>query len=153
MGFADMLILRGIRYDSPKAETLARMIAGFLTETAPYVNSRTDFNGHGSSSDFQTGHSRVLGSDGKLFINDDWSVNYLVAGADDRLEEGVECSAKDRSDYFGIEYFEDGDGQTSPRDYSADTSVTLKNDVRLGIEYNDPQTLHSLFAKLAYTFR
>ncbi len=34
MGFADMLILRGIRYDSPEAETLARTIAGFLKETA-----------------------------------------------------------------------------------------------------------------------
>ncbi|MDI6451321.1 adenosylcobalamin-dependent ribonucleoside-diphosphate reductase [Anaerobaca lacustris] len=34
MGFADTLILRGIRYDSPEAETLARTIAGFLTETA-----------------------------------------------------------------------------------------------------------------------
>ncbi len=34
MGFADTLILRGIRYDSPEAETLAQTIAGFLTETA-----------------------------------------------------------------------------------------------------------------------
>ncbi len=40
MGFADTLILRDIRYDSPKAETLARMIAGFLTETA-HAASRT----------------------------------------------------------------------------------------------------------------
>ncbi|MDI6449106.1 carbohydrate binding family 9 domain-containing protein [Anaerobaca lacustris] len=162
------------------------------------VGEKSNVGLHASSSDFKQGHSRVLGSDGKLFVNDDWSFNYLVAGADDRLEEGVERSARDRSDYlgygsvvykkypwevganyrgisegfdpvlgfiprrdiygptvysmyslrasdrwykrlfayFGIEYFENGDGQTSLRDYSADASVTLKNDVRLGIEYD-----------------
>ena len=40
MGFADMLILRGIRYDSPEAETLARTIAGFLKETAHTASKR-----------------------------------------------------------------------------------------------------------------
>ncbi len=162
------------------------------------VGEKSNVGLHASSSDFKQGRSRILGSDGKLFVNDDWSFSYLVAGADDRLEGGVERSAKDRSDYLGygsvvykqypwevganyrgisegfdpvlgfiprrdiygptvysmyslqvsdrwykrlfaylgIEYFEDGDGHTSLRDYSADASVTLRNDIRLGIEYD-----------------
>lgn len=162
------------------------------------VGEKSNIGLHASSSDLKQGHSRVLGSDGKLFLSDDWSFNYLVAGADDRLEEGADRSARDRSDYlgyssvvykkypwevganyrgisegfdpilgfiprrdiygpavysmynlrasdrwykglfayFGIEYFEDGDGQTSLRDYSADASVTLRNDIRFGIEYD-----------------
>ncbi len=162
------------------------------------VGEKSNIGLHASTSELKEGHSRVLGSDGKLFLNDDWSVNYQMAGADDQLEAGIEEPAKDRSDYlgygglvyerypwevgvnyrgisegfdpvlgfiprrdiygpaffsmynlrasdrwykgvfayFGFEYFEDGEGQASLRDYSADASVTLRNDVRLGVEYD-----------------
>ncbi len=162
------------------------------------VGEKSNVGLHASSSDLKEGHSRVLGSDGKLFLNDDWSFNFQVAGADDQLEADVGESAKDRSDYlgygsvvyekypwefgvnyrgiseefdpmlgfiprrdiygpaffsmynlrasdrwykglfayFGVQYYENGDGQTSLRDYSADASVTLRNDIRLGIEHD-----------------
>ncbi|NLZ04744.1 MAG: carbohydrate binding family 9 domain-containing protein [Phycisphaerae bacterium] len=180
------------------------------------VGEKSNVGLHASSSDLKQGHSRVLGSDGELFLNDDWSVNYQVAGADDRLDEGDEQSAKDRGDYlgygglvyekypwevgvnyrgisegfdpvlgfiprrdvygpaffsmydlrasdrwykgvfayFGIEYYEDGDGQTSLRDYSADAAVTLANDVALGVEYDADyhRPYHNERTELGVTF-
>ncbi len=180
------------------------------------VGEKSNVGLHASSSDLKQGHSRVLGSDGKLFLNDDWSVNYQVAGADDRLDGGDEQSAKNRGDYlgygrvlyekypwevgvsyrgisegfdpvlgfiprrdiygpaffsmynlrasdhwykslfayFGVEYYEDGDGQTSLRDYSADASVTLENDVALGVEYDTDyhRPYHNERTELGVTF-
>jgi len=180
------------------------------------VGEKSNVGLHASSSELKQGHSRVLGSDGKLFLNDDWSVNYQVAGADDRLDEGDEQSAKDRDDYLGVggilyekypwevgvkyrgisegfdpvlgyiprrdiygpsffsmydlrasdrwykglfayfdaRYYEDGDGQASLRDYSADASVTLQNDMQLGIGYNDDyhRPYHNERTNLGVTF-
>ena len=56
--------------------------------------------------------------------------------------------------YKRQEYYEDGDGQTSLRDYSADAAVTLANDVALGVEYDADyhRPYHNERTELGVTF-
>ena len=65
------------------------------------VGERSNLGYYLSSSDFKTGHSRVLGTDGNLFPNDDWRFSYQLATADDRLKDDTGQTAKDRRDYLG----------------------------------------------------
>ena len=152
-----------------------------------------------SSSDFKTGHSRVLGTDGNLFLNDDWKFSYQFAGADDRLADNTGRTAKDSSDYlgygsinyekypwdisvgytgisedfdpvlgfiprrdifgpytrsiyhlrssekwyksfyafFGNEFYQDNEHNTTLRDYSTKTGVTLQNDLGFAVGHSD----------------
>jgi len=155
------------------------------------VGERSNLGYYLSSSDFKTGHSRVLGTDGNLFPNDDWRFSYQLATADDRLKDDTGQTAKDSRDYlgygsinyekypwdislgytgitedfdpvlgfiprrdifgphslsiyhlrspdkwyknfyayFGNEYYQDHEQNTTLRDYDAGTGVTLQNDV------------------------
>ena len=152
-----------------------------------------------SSSDFKTGHSRVIGTDGNLFLDDDWRFGYQLAAADDSLTDGTGQSVKDRYDYlgyssinyekypweisvgytgiteqfdpvlgfiprrdifgpytrsiyhlrsaekwyknfyafFGNEFYQDSDNDTTLRDYNFKTGVTLQNDVEFAVGHSD----------------
>jgi hypothetical protein len=52
-------------------------------------------------SEFDGGHSRVLGHDGSFFLNEDWNYRYQIAVTDDRRENGQGQEIKDRTDYLG----------------------------------------------------
>jgi hypothetical protein len=65
------------------------------------VGERSNLGYYLSSSDFKTGHSRVLGTDGNLFPNDDWRFSYQLATTDDRLKDDTGQTARDGRDYLG----------------------------------------------------
>ncbi len=52
-------------------------------------------------SEFDEGHSRVLGHDGSFFLNKDWRYRYQIALADERRENSLGQEVKDRTDYLG----------------------------------------------------
>jgi len=163
------------------------------------VGEKSNVGLHMSNSQLDEGYSRVLGTDGTLFLNDDWRFGYEVAGADDRLEDAAGQIIKDREDYYGYssitygkypwdigagyrgisegfdpvvgfiprrdifgpifhsgynlrsderwykrmftyfwtQYYENGEGETSLRDYSVETGVTLQNDVGFHVGHAD----------------
>lgn len=152
-----------------------------------------------SSSDFKTGHSRVLGTDANLFLNDDWKFRYQFAAADDRLQDDAGQISRDGSDYlgfgsinyekypwdvsvgysaisedfnpvlgfiprrdifgpytrsiyglrsaekwykslyafFGNQFYQDHDQNTTLRDYDFKTGVTLQNDLGFAVGHSD----------------
>jgi len=54
-----------------------------------------------SASEFEQGHSRVLGQDGSFYLAKDWHYRYQLAVSDDRLPNDLGATAKDRTDYLG----------------------------------------------------
>lgn len=65
------------------------------------VGEKSSVGIHMSSSDLREGHSRVYGTDGTLYLNEDWRYRYKVAGADDRLRDDGRGINKDRRDFYG----------------------------------------------------
>ncbi|MCP4451311.1 MAG: carbohydrate binding family 9 domain-containing protein [Planctomycetes bacterium] len=54
-----------------------------------------------SASEFEEGHSRVLGQDGSFYLDENWHYRYQLAVADDQLPDELGATAKDRTDYLG----------------------------------------------------
>jgi len=163
------------------------------------VGEKSNLGYYLSSSDFKTGHSRVLGTDGNLFLNNDWRLGYQFAAADDKHSDDTGSIAKDRYDYlgygsvnyekypwdvsvgytgitedfdpvlafiprrdifgpytrsiyhlrsadkwykslyafFGNQYYQDNEQNTTLRDYDVKTGVTLQNDLGFAVGHSD----------------
>ena len=64
------------------------------------VGEQSSVGLHASDSELKEGHSRVVGTDGLLFLDDDWRFSYNLAGVDEQLEDRNEQLTKDRNDYY-----------------------------------------------------
>lgn len=69
------------------------------------VGERSTLGHYLNASELTTGHSRVAGTDGDIFLTDAYRVKYQMSVADDDLEAGSETSAKNRTDYLGYTSF------------------------------------------------
>ncbi|MFH1739781.1 MAG: DUF5916 domain-containing protein [bacterium] len=54
-----------------------------------------------SASELDDGHSRVLSTDGEVFLTDDYILRFQGSIADDLAEESLGVDSKDRTDYLG----------------------------------------------------
>ncbi|MBI1387041.1 MAG: hypothetical protein GC154_01160 [bacterium] len=70
------------------------------------VGERSTLGYYLNMSEFDSGHSRVAGMDGDLFINDDWEYHFQTALADERLEDKTGTVTKDSYDYLGFNSIE-----------------------------------------------
>jgi hypothetical protein len=65
------------------------------------VGQRSNIGYYLADSEFEGGHSRVLGADSYLFLTDAWRTSLQVAAADDRLQNAAGMELKDSTDFLG----------------------------------------------------
>ncbi|HOW65553.1 MAG TPA: DUF5916 domain-containing protein, partial [Candidatus Paceibacterota bacterium] len=65
------------------------------------VRERSNLGYYLSDSEFEEGHSRVLGTDGYFYLSDAWRVRFQFAGANEQNVPAPGTSARDLWDYLG----------------------------------------------------
>ncbi len=65
------------------------------------VGQNSNLGYYASASEFELGHSRVLGQDGSFYVDENWHYRYQLAVSDDRLPDDLGAATKDRTDYLG----------------------------------------------------